>query len=307
VAALGTLALLGCACARLSFVVRALPASADALLSSPAVPRRVADPVRHDARLAVLWVGHATTLIQIEDKLVLTDPVFTSTVGQLSKRLVEPGLLPEAVPPVDVALISHVHFDHLSVGSLELLESRIGRLVVPEPALVYVPDLAFPVSTLRPWASVDIDGVRVTATPVDHVGFRYGLDDAWMGRAFTGYVIEHRGVKVYFGGDTAYDAALFRETRRRFPDLDLALIPIAPIHPREHMKRTHLDPEEAVQAFLDLGAKRMIAIHHATFVNSLDAPGEPVARLRDAMNRRGLTDREVIVLAIGEQRVLIPR
>ncbi len=103
------------------------------------VPDKIAQPVRRDARLAVLWVGHATVLIQMDDKLILTDPVFTATVGQLSKRMIEPGLDRANVPPVDAVLISHMHFDHLSLRSLEMLEKRIKRLYVPEGGLVYVP------------------------------------------------------------------------------------------------------------------------------------------------------------------------
>ncbi|MEO5731828.1 MAG: hypothetical protein ABI134_24840, partial [Byssovorax sp.] len=83
-----------------------------ALFSTPAaVPNKITRPYRSDARLAVLWVGHATALLQMDDKLILTDPVFTQTVGEVSKRLVEPGLDPESVPRLDVTLISHLHFD----------------------------------------------------------------------------------------------------------------------------------------------------------------------------------------------------
>jgi N-acyl-phosphatidylethanolamine-hydrolysing phospholipase D len=78
------------------------------------ISNRMLDPVRPDARLAVLWVGHATALVQIDDKLILTDPVFTGFVGGLSHRLVEPGIAPEHLPNVDVVLVSHRHFDHLS-------------------------------------------------------------------------------------------------------------------------------------------------------------------------------------------------
>src|SRR5690606_26103988 len=96
--------------------------------------------------------------------------------------------------------------------------------------------------------------------------------------SFTGYVIEHDGLKVYFGGDTAYDQRLFVETAARYPDIDVALLPIAPIEPRDFMRRTHLDPDEAVRAFIDLGAKRMVPIHYGTFINSTDAPGDALRR-----------------------------
>jgi L-ascorbate metabolism protein UlaG (beta-lactamase superfamily) len=109
---------------------------------------------------------------------------------------------------------------------------------------------------------------------------------------------------VYFGGDTAYDAAAFAETRARFPHIDVALLPIAPVNPRSFMRHTHVDPREAVQAFLDLGARIMIPIHFDTFVNSADEPDEARMILVQTMKERGLTDEQVQILKIGEQRVI---
>ena len=281
-----------------------------ALTSTPrAVPNKITQPVREGARLAVLWVGHATVLLQLDDKLVLTDPVFTSTVGQMSKRLWEPGILPENVPTVDAVLISHMHFDHLSFGSLEMLDRdrKIRHLFVPRGGLVYVPNLGFESDELGTWESWEKDGLRITAVPVQHVGWRYGADTTWMDHTFTGYVIEYHGLTVYFGGDTAYVAKNFFLTAATFPHIDLALIPIAPIHPRDFMKHTHLDPGEAVQAFLDLKAKRMVPIHFDTFVNSADEPGEPQRVLGEVMRARNLTDADITVLGVGEQRVFIAK
>ena len=298
----------GVACAQLSSVSTAAAGNAAQITRSAArVANKLRSPVRPEARLAALWVGHATVLLQLEDKMVLTDPVFTESVGQLVHRVVEPGIEPEALPLLDAVLISHVHFDHLSVGSIAMLEPKIGLLVAPPGGLVYVPDGPYAVMELPAWTRVEHDGMRITAVPVRHVGARYGIDDAWLPKAFTGYIVEYRGLTVYFGGDTAYDADLFRETRRRFPSIDLALLPIAPIHPREVMRSRHVDPEEAVQMFLDLGAKQMIPIHFDTFMTSLDVPGEATARLRQVMRRRELTDRDIVILAVGEQRVLQER
>lgn len=174
-------------------------------------------------------------------------PVFTTTVGQVSKRLVEPGLDPESVPPLAVTLISHLHFDHLSLGSLSLLER------------------------------------------------------------YTGYVIQYHGLTVYFGGDTAYDRENVAATAARFPSIDLALLPIAPIHPRAHMEDKHIDPKEAVQIFQELEARILVPIHFGTFINSEDAPGEPIAALRLVAKESKLDPHALQVLTQGEQRVLIPR
>jgi N-acyl-phosphatidylethanolamine-hydrolysing phospholipase D len=272
--------------------------------SSHRVEKKIANPVRNDARLAVLWVGHASLLIQLDDRLVMTDPVFTSAVGQMSKRLVEPGLDVENVPRLDAVLISHMHYDHLSLGSLELLENRIGRLYMPRGGTVYLTDFSFANQELGRWQSVEDRGMRITAVPVEHNGMRYGIDVGWMTHTFTGYVVEYRGVTVYFGGDSAYGPH-YRETRKRFPRIDLALLPIAPIEPRSFMKKTHMDPKEALHAFQDLGAKTMVPIHYDTFVNSQDLPGDALAALERERRAQHIESSRLAVLGIGEQRVFL--
>jgi L-ascorbate metabolism protein UlaG (beta-lactamase superfamily) len=152
-----------------------------------------------------------------------------------------------------------------------------------------------------------VDGVRITAVPVRHVGGRFGLDMAWSPDSFTGYVFEYHGLSVYFGGDTAFDPALFRAARERFPTLDLALLPICPIAPREYMKLVHMDPLEALDAFELLGAKVMVPIHFDTFINSGDAPGECPRVLRAEIALRRIGSARVPILEVGEQRVIVAR
>lgn len=266
------------------------------------VEHKIQDPVRPEAELAVLWVGHATVLVQIADRFVLTDPVFTDTVGQVSKRLVEPGIDAEALPPLDMVLVSHMHFDHLSLGSLERIEPKVRDLIVPQRGLVYVPGFSFRTWELATWESWERDGLRVTAVPVRHNGFRYGLDGEWMTTSYTGYVVEYAGRTVYFGGDTAMTQG-FRATAERFPSIDLAILPIAPIHPREFMCRSHIDPSEAIRAFLELRARRLLPMHYDTFINSFDEFGEAPRELERAATASGVRDR-LVLLSIGEQRVL---
>jgi N-acyl-phosphatidylethanolamine-hydrolysing phospholipase D len=299
--ALAASTLSGCA------VLRAAGRASASLIDSPRKVTKLKDPIDKEARLAVLWIGHASALVQIDDKVILTDPVFTSTVGQLSKRLVEPGLDPENLPPVDAVVISHMHFDHLSLGSLDLIERKVRMLLMPPGGVTYLTDFSFPVLELRPWQAYEKDGLRVTAVPVDHVGYRYGIDDAWMKQSFTGYVVEYHGIAVYFGGDTSYDQKLFVDVAQRFPNIQLALLPIGPIEPRELMRRFHVDPREAVQAFIDLNAKSMVPIHYDTFINSTDEAGDALRELSAAQKRWDLGSRKVVPLAIGERRVFLKK
>jgi L-ascorbate metabolism protein UlaG (beta-lactamase superfamily) len=301
------LALALCGCARAAGLLDTAARNVTAALSPVRrIPHRVTHPRRDDARLAALWVGHATVLLQMDDRLILTDPIFTASSGQISWRVVEPGIDVADVPPLDLVVLSHLHFDHLSPASLARLEGRIGHLLAPAGGLAYVPDFAFTASDLAPWEHWDDRGMRVTAVPVTHHGWRYGAD-AWMDGCFTGYVIEYHGLSVYFGGDTAYAREHFVATARRFPHLDLALLPIAPIEPRRFIGGNHLDAVQALQAFEDLGARRMVPIHFDTFINSEDAVGDAPAALRRAMRERAMDDERVLRLEIGEQRVLIPR
>jgi len=284
---------------------RAVVRSTGALLSSPEHVQKVENPVRKDARLAVLWVGHATALVQMDDKFVLTDPIFTSSAGQLSKRLVEPGIEPDKLPPLDAVVVSHMHFDHLSLGSLDMIEDKVKMLLMPRGGTTYLTNFSFPVIELQRWQVWEKNGLRITAVPVDHVGFRYGADDAWMKHAFTGYVFEYHDLKVYFGGDSAYNQRMFVETSQRFPNLDVALLPIGPIEPRSFMREMHMDPREAVQAFIDLDALTMVPIHYGTFVNSTDDPGDALRELEAARKTTNLGTHEIVPVKIGEQRVFL--
>lgn len=287
-------------------VGRAASNGVGALFSSPRKVKQCTEPTTKDTRLGVLWVGHATALVQIDDRVILTDPVFTDTVGQVASRLVEPGIDPKHLPKLDAVLISHMHFDHFSYGSLEDIEDKVRALILPATGTTYLPDsFSFPAWELHTWQAWEREGLRITAVPVDHVGFRYGVDDAWMKQSFTGYVIEYHGMKVYFGGDTAYDQKNFVETALRFPKLDVALLPIAPLEPRDFMRHTHMDPREALQAFVDLDAAHMVPIHFDTFVNSTDKPGDALRELGKAQKNMVLTPRTVNPLAVGERRTFI--
>jgi len=295
------IALSGCA-----FIARALRRNLDAPAEPATLEHKIRDARRPDARLSVLWIGHATALVQMDDAFILTDPVFTRSVGELSPRLVEPGLDPGDLPALAAVVVSHMHFDHLSYESLDMIGSKTPILLLPPGAKSSVPRYGFEIRELDRWESYD-GAVRVTAVPVRHVGGRWGIDQAWNTRAFTGYVFEHHGLSVYFAGDTAFDPPDFAATRARFPDLDLALLPICPTAPRDFMRRTHMDTIEALDAFALLGARRMVPVHFDTFINSDDAPGDCPRLLRQHMIERGLGDDRVAILSIGEQRVLVPK
>jgi len=170
-----------------------------------------------------------------------------------------------------------------------------------------MPRYDFEIRELATWQTLEREGLRISAVPVQHIGGRYGIDQAWKTRAFTGYVLEYHGLSVYFGGDTAYLPSAFRATQARFPDLALALLPICPNEPRAYMEHTHEGPSQALDALELLGAARMIPIHFDTFINSYDEFGACPRELQRLAAERKLARDRVTVLRVGEQRVLLPR
>jgi L-ascorbate metabolism protein UlaG (beta-lactamase superfamily) len=283
------------------FTTRAVEQLSEPIRPAPA---KNASPIRSDNDVSILWVGHATMLIQIHDKIIITDPVFSNTVGLLAKRSVEPGLDPSTITRLNVVLISHLHFDHFSYGSLDMLPKQ-ATLIIPPGGAEYTPEFGFAKTReARTWETIEEDSLRITPVPAQHFGGRYGFDVLWgPPRPFTGYVIEYKGTSIYFAGDTGYNPDFFKEIGQR-SHIDVALLPIAPVEPRAFMKRVHTDPAEALQAFEDLGAKIMIPMHHDTFFQGLEPEvGYAKKLMQTLIEERGLQDR-VKLLVVGEQIIL---
>lgn len=270
----------------------------------PAAPLSITTPIIAGAKLAVSWAGHSTVLIQLHDKLIITDPFFTRTIGMVARRSMQTGLDPAILPKIDFALVSHIHLDHFSYGSLDMLPKE-GELVIPLGALEYTPDMGFKdVNELKPWEAIERDGVRITAVPVQHFTGRYGFDGAWLGTlGYTGYVVEHRGVTVFFAGDTGYNPDLFKEIGRRF-EIDVAIVPIGSGVSSGLGGRVHTSPLGGLTVFKDVRAKYMLPMHYGTLFYGSDAnPTEAIDRLREIAQKEGLTDK-IIALQMGEQRVV---
>ena len=270
----------------------------------PPPPQMITTPFVPNANLAVAWAGHATVLIQMHDKLILTDPFLTNTLGMVVKRFVKTGLNPALLPKLDAVLISHIHFDHFSYGSLDMLPKG-GILAVPLGAAEYTPDLGFQeVDEMKPWQTIENDGLRVTAVPVQHFNGRYGFDAAWMGTlGYTGYVIQYKEYTVFFAGDTGYNPEMFKEIGRRFK-IDLAIIPIAPGSSNGLGSRVHANPRGALEIFKDVGARYMVPMHFGTlFYGPATNPTGPIDQLREIAAQENIGER-IIGLQVGEQRVL---
>ncbi len=271
-----------------------------------AAPDTITTPYLENADLAVGWVGHATTLIQIKDKLIMTDPLLNNSVGIVVKRWFKPGLELSTLTGLDLVLISHTHFDHFNLGSLDQLPTN-GSVVVPLGGLQYLPEYGFKdIHELRPWESIEEGGVKITAVPVQHFGGRYGIDRNWSdGIGYTGYIIEYAGITVYFGGDTGYHESYFKEVGKRY-NIDLAIIPIGPGDSPRTGGRIHVEPGGALQIFEELRATYFLPMHHGTIpYTSSGPPNASITTLRQLARERSLSDR-IIDLEIGGQRIVLP-
>ncbi len=291
----GSLALTSCGPVP-KFIAKAVDRWSDPIEQPPV---HTEHPVFDEEGVTIHWVGHASMIIQIHDRIIATDPNYATTIGMVSRRTVAPGLDPSALTSVDATIISHTHFDHYNYGSVDMLPKN-GDLFIPLGGVEYTPEFGFrAIYEMPPWKSVDVGGLKITAVPVQHFGGRYGFDIPWMrDRGYTGYIIEYRGTTVFFGGDMGYHPTIYKEIGSRFA-VDIALLPIAPIEPRDFMAPVHVDPAEALMVMEDVNASVMIPMHHSTYDLGLD-PSLSFAReeLERLALEKGVADR-VWILPIG--------
>ena len=280
------------------------------------VEGKITNPIRDDVRLSTLWIGHATFLLQIDDKVILTDPFLTNNISLFYKRVVEPGIDINDLKKCDIILISHSHFDHCNLGSLGILEERFpdANLVFPEGVEEFLPDLDFKFHRLKR-ADEDkriyigetriIDSVKITTVAAYHWGGRYGLDGLiWGYNGYAGFIIEYHGFTVYFAGDTAYDDEFFKFLGDKYK-IDIAFIPIGPCTDCTGIdkKGRHVYPEGALKIFDDTKASLFIPFHFGT-ISELSEPNKPKFVLKKLIEENKKYKDKVKILEIGEQVIV---
>ncbi|MFM1769706.1 MAG: hypothetical protein RJA22_2235 [Verrucomicrobiota bacterium] len=243
--------------------------------------RRPVFPKLTKGHVAITWIGHASFLIQFSDLNVLVDPNFANWLFVL-KRLKRSGLRLEDLPPIDLVLLTHAHFDHFHKPTLRRLPStKIG--VMPWGVGDLARDLGFTrIIELQNWESFSHGDWSVTLTPCKHWGARTLRDEH---RGYGGFLMEHQGRRIYHAGDSAYFEG-FKEIGRKLKP-EIALLPIGAYYP-DTFRHVHMGPDEALHAFRDLGARWLVPMHFGTFKLSFEPLEEPPRWLHELAHQQKL-------------------
>ena len=260
-------------------------------------------PALDGSAAVVTFIGHATFLIQTAAGNILTDPMFSERASPLRmvgpRRVRQPALSFDSLPPISTVLLSHNHYDHCDLQTLRGLARRFDPMVVTplgNAALVQSAGIRR-VEELDWWQEAKEPAWPIMLTPAHHFSARGPFD---RNRAlWGGFSLTVDRTRIYFAGDSAY-SPLFAAVRHRIGPIDLALLPIGAYEPRWFMKAVHMNAAEAVQAHLDLGAPESIGMHFGTFQLTTEGIDEPLRALEDARAARGVPPSRFRTLDFGE-------
>jgi L-ascorbate metabolism protein UlaG (beta-lactamase superfamily) len=243
------------------------------------------------------FINHATVLVEIDGVRILTDPTYNHSVGIIAPRMQKPGIPFDQLPQIDFILISHNDYDHLSLRTLRRLRKQHqSTVLVPVGDGKYARKSGFTsVVEMDVWDSHDAGGVTIRCVPAKHKSSRRLFQRNK--RLCCGYIIERNGKSVFFAGDTGYGEHFREIGERHHPGV--ALLPIGGYKPASWLSKTHLDPHNAITAFLDIGAEILVPIHWGTFKISDEPLREPPTLLLQEAERQRIAER-VRVLANGE-------
>lgn len=279
------------------------------------IPNRITHPFNDSVKFSALWVGHSTTLIQIDDKSIIFDPVFNNVIGAATLRSKEPGIDIKNISKLDLVLISHAHMDHMSLGTIKDLDDKFpnAKLIFPYGAEKYLSNYNMDMVRMRTGNAKemgyvgetrDFDGVKVTTIFASHFGGRYGLDSyLWKVPGYTGYIVEYKGITVLYSGDTAYDDDAYKVLGEKF-HVNLAVIPIGPCRECDSTGNfSHVATRGALMMFDDLKADLMIPVHYGAITYFSDSR-EPMYVLENIIAEEPKYKDRVRILTEGEQVVL---
>ena len=245
----------------------------------------------------ITFINHASLLIQFDNINIITDPIYSRSIGWIAPRMQSAGIPFDDLPQIDFIIISHNDYDHLNIRTLRNLRRRYqSTIIVPLGDTKYAVKAGFTkVFEMNLWDTVEQNTTKITCVPAKHKSNRAPLQR--IKQLCCGYVIENNGHSVYFAGDTGYGGH-FKEISSRF-SINAAILPIGAYKPHNWFKEIHLNPNTAIQAFLDLKADVLIPMHWGTFKISDEPLREPPILLLEEAKKAGIQDK-VRILQNGE-------
>ncbi|MBM4286735.1 MAG: MBL fold metallo-hydrolase [Deltaproteobacteria bacterium] len=257
--------------------------------------------------IQITWFGHSTFLIQVAGLNILTDPHFNHRASPVSfagpRRLTPLPLRQEELPPIQAAIVSHNHYDHLDRTTVRKLGNGVRFFVPLGLAQWFRREGLENVEELDWWQTTRFGAIRLHCVPAQHFSIRTPFDTNKA--LWAGWVLATPPGNIYFAGDTGYSPD-FWEIGARLGPMRLALIPIGGYRPRWFMRPMHLDPGEAVQVHRDVRSQQSIGMHWGTFKLTEEPLAEPPLLLQKELAEAGVPAGRFIVLGFGETRVFRP-
>ncbi|MCB2192692.1 MAG: MBL fold metallo-hydrolase [Deltaproteobacteria bacterium] len=274
---------------------------------SPTKPAPEPDPWPEPGRDFVQYLGQATVLMRLDGKHIITDPMFSGrfSFAKMVKRRTEPPLRVDQLPPIDLVLLSHAHGDHLDLPSLKDIAAHspspltiVGAHGVAGYAKGKL-EPQFPVRALNlEWSeATDVDGLSIIAWPGKHLGGRHWITMDFNKYGYGGFIIKSPRRAVYYPGDSGM-CPHFSELPGSF-NLDLALMPIDAFNRRNFLRPRHMNPIDALEAFGQSGAKRMVPVHWGTFTLCNEPLGLSQELLKKALHEDPVLAAKVHNLPLG--------
>ena len=254
----------------------------------------------------VAWIGHATFLIKLGNTTIITDPVFEKNMGPLifgPKRYVDPAINLSEIPEVNLFLLTHNHYDHLSTRTIQRFPYKKSKVLAPLKLGKYFTRNGFSdVNEMDWYDEIKVNDLKITFLPAVHWSKRSLWDT---NKTLWGsFLIEYKNKKIFFACDTGY-GNIYKELGKKYGPIDLTFINIGaynfyPMSPRKDKSIYHTNPEEALNIGQDLKSKKVLGMHWGTVVLSLEPIMEPPIRFKDNAGKYGFTKDNTILFKIGQ-------
>ena len=256
----------------------------------------------------IFWIGHATFLIKLGNTTIITDPVFEKNMGPLTfgpKRFVDPAINLDELPKIDLFLLTHNHYDHLSTRTIQRFPYKKAKVATALKLGKYFTKNGFNDVTELDWYDeIKINDIKITFVPAVHWSKRSLWDT---NKTLWGsFLIEYKDKKFFFACDTGY-GGIYKELGEKYGPIDLTFINIGaynfyPMAPKKDKSIYHTNPEEALNIGQDLKSKKVLGMHWGTVVLSLEPILDPPKRFKKASNQYGYHADDTIIFKIGEVR-----